>query len=44
MFIPNERSDNIVTFRVNQQTGVLSYEEVSVRTGSPVCIVFATTV
>lgn len=44
MFIANEDSDNIVTFRVDQQTGMLSHEGVSVRTGSPVCIVFATTV
>ncbi|WP_246498605.1 lactonase family protein [Microvirga soli] len=44
MFIANEDSDNIVAFRVDQQTGMLSHEEVSVRTSSPVCIVFATTV
>ncbi|GEO18310.1 lactonase family protein [Microvirga aerophila] len=44
MFVANEDSDNIVTFRVDQETGTLSHEEVSVRTGSPVCIVFATTV
>jgi 6-phosphogluconolactonase len=44
MFIANEDSDNIVTFRVDQQTGMLSHEGEAVRTGSPVCIVFATTV
>jgi 6-phosphogluconolactonase len=44
VFIANEDSDNIVAFRVDQQTGMLSHEGVSVRTGSPVCIVFATTV
>jgi 6-phosphogluconolactonase (cycloisomerase 2 family) len=44
MFIANEDSDNIVTFRVDQQTGLLSHEGEATRTGSPVCIVFATTV
>jgi 6-phosphogluconolactonase len=44
MFIANGDRDNIVTFRVDQQTGMLSHEGVSVRTGSLVCIVFATTV
>jgi 6-phosphogluconolactonase len=44
MFIANEDSDGIVTFRVDQQTGLLSHEGEAVRTGSPVCIVFATTV
>jgi 6-phosphogluconolactonase len=43
MFIANEDSDNIVTFRIDQETGMLSYEG-GVRTGSPVCNVFATTV
>jgi 6-phosphogluconolactonase len=42
MFIANEDSDNIVIFTVDQQTGMLSYEGEAVRTGSPVCIVFAT--
>jgi 6-phosphogluconolactonase (cycloisomerase 2 family) len=32
-----------VSFRVDQQTGMLSHEGPSVRTGSPVCIVFAAT-
>jgi 6-phosphogluconolactonase len=41
MFIANEDSDNIVTFRVDRQTGMLSHEGVSVQTGSPVCIVLA---
>jgi 6-phosphogluconolactonase (cycloisomerase 2 family) len=43
MFIANEDSDNIVSFKVDQQTGMLSHEGPSVRTGSPVCIVFAAT-
>jgi 6-phosphogluconolactonase len=44
MFIANEDSDNIMTLKVNQQTGMLTHEAESVRTGSPVCIVLATTV
>jgi 6-phosphogluconolactonase len=44
MFVANEDSDGIVTFRVDQQTGLLSHEGEVARTGSPVCIVFATTV
>jgi 6-phosphogluconolactonase len=44
MFIANEDSDKIMTFMVDQQTGMLSHEGEATQTGSPVCIVFATTV
>jgi len=43
LFVANEDSDSIVTFRVDPQTGTLSYHGEATRTGSPVCIIFAGT-
>jgi 6-phosphogluconolactonase (cycloisomerase 2 family) len=44
LFVANEDSDTIVTFRIDRQTGLPSLAGEAARTGSPVCIVFATTV
>ena len=40
MYVLNEDSDNIVTFRVNSQDGTLSPTGQKVPCGSPVCVVF----
>jgi 6-phosphogluconolactonase (cycloisomerase 2 family) len=41
LFVANEDSDTIVTFRIDRQTGLPSLAGEAARTGSPVCIVFA---
>ena len=41
LYAANQRSDMIVTFRVDQTSGQLTPTGQVVRTGSPVCIVFA---
>jgi 6-phosphogluconolactonase len=40
LFVANEDNDPIVTFRIDRQTGMLSLEGETIRTGSPVCIIF----
>lgn len=41
LYAANEESDTIVTFRMDQATGKLTPTGQVVKTGSPVCIVFA---
>ncbi len=41
LYVANQGSDTIVAFRVDQATGALTPTGDVVRTGSPVCIVFA---
>jgi 6-phosphogluconolactonase len=41
LYAANENSDTIVTFRIDQATGKLAPTGQVVKTGSPVCIVFA---
>jgi 6-phosphogluconolactonase len=40
LFVANEDSDEIVSFRIDQRTTSLTPAETVARTGSPVCIVF----
>jgi len=40
LYVANEESDSITAFRVDRATGLLSHTGQSVRTGSPVCILF----
>ena len=40
LYVANEDSDNIVTFRVNPNTGRLMPTGQIIKTGSPTCIVF----
>jgi 6-phosphogluconolactonase len=42
LFVANEDSDTVVTFRIDPQTGLPSLMGEAVQTGSPVCIIFAT--
>ena len=41
LYAANLDSDNIVTFRVDQQTGKLTPTAQVIETGSPSCIIFA---
>jgi 6-phosphogluconolactonase len=41
LYAANENSDTIVTFRIDQATGKLAPTGQVVKTGNPVCIVFA---
>jgi 6-phosphogluconolactonase (cycloisomerase 2 family) len=41
LYVPNQDSDTIVTFRVNKTTGKLAPTGQIVKVGSPVTIVFA---
>jgi 6-phosphogluconolactonase (cycloisomerase 2 family) len=41
LFVANEDSDTIVTFRVDQPTGMLTRVRNAVRIGSTVCIALA---
>lgn len=41
LYVANENSDSIVTFQVNPKTGKLMPTGQIIKTGSPVCIVFA---
>lgn len=41
LYAANENSDTIVTFRINQKTGKLTPTGQVIKTGSPVCIIFA---
>jgi 6-phosphogluconolactonase len=40
MFVANEESDTIVTFKINKHDGTLQRSGDAVSTGSPVCIIF----
>jgi 6-phosphogluconolactonase (cycloisomerase 2 family) len=40
MFVANEDSDTIVTFKINRVDGSMEHWGDTVKTGSPVCIVF----
>ncbi len=42
LYAANEATDTIEVFQIDQDTGVLAHSGQSVRTGSPVCIVFRT--
>jgi 6-phosphogluconolactonase len=40
LFAANQRSDNVVVFRVDPKTGRLSPANRTIRVGSPVCVRF----
>lgn len=42
LYAANENSDTIVTFKINKKTGALSYTGQTIKTGSPVCVIFST--
>jgi len=43
LFVANEETDNIVGFDVDQHSGGLTSNGQSIKTGSPVCMIFKTT-